>query len=199
LVFVALEGFSGTGKTTLAKGMERLGWLRIAESAHIVPRQVPVADRADTFADYSLVGATMQYCSVISTNRGKRNIVAEGYFLSDLAYARIRYELGKSEAFPPLLSLVKRIIADRETRPDLYILLKAGSDTISRRQRRKNERERNVNEFFRSRYYTAIEELHRRLDQMEVEVIRTDLTRRETLKQVSDALRKRGLDTGGLS
>lgn len=199
MVFVALEGFSGTGKTTIAKWMEKKGWLRIAESAHVVPRQVPVADRADTFADYSLVGATMQYCSVISMNRDKRNIVAEGYLLSDLAYARIRYELGKSEAFPALLSLVKRIVADRETRPDLYILLKAGSDTISRRQKRKNERERNVNEFFRSRYYTAIEELHRRLDQKEVEVIRTDLTRRQTLSQISAALKSRGFDSGGLA
>ncbi len=66
MAFVVLEGFSGTGKTTLAKGLESMGWVRLQESAHAVPRDVPVADRADTAADFSLLGATLIYSSIIS-------------------------------------------------------------------------------------------------------------------------------------
>src|SRR5713226_8782971 len=66
MAFIVLEGFSGTGKTSLASGLERQGWLRLQESAHAVPKDVPVADRADTPADFSLLGATMVYSSIIS-------------------------------------------------------------------------------------------------------------------------------------
>jgi len=59
MAFIVLEGFSGTGKTSLAMGLERRGWLRLQESAHAVPKDVPVAERADTAADFSLLGATM--------------------------------------------------------------------------------------------------------------------------------------------
>ena len=87
MTFIVLEGFSGTGKTSLALGLEKRGWVRLQESAHAVPRDVPVADRADTAADFSLLGATMTYSSVVSKLRGTRKIVSEGYLLSDLAYA----------------------------------------------------------------------------------------------------------------
>ncbi|MDG6994188.1 MAG: hypothetical protein JRN36_04790, partial [Nitrososphaerota archaeon] len=107
MTFVALEGFSGTGKTSLAVRMEGMGWLRLQESAHAVSRDVPVADRADTAADYSLLGATMTYSSIIASQRQARNIVSEGYLTSDLAYAKIRMELGKSTAYPRMLSMVK--------------------------------------------------------------------------------------------
>ena len=144
MVFVVLEGFSGTGKTTLAKGLEARGWVRFQESAHAVPREVPVADRADTSADYSLLGATMMYSSMISSLRGTRNVVSEGYLLSDLAYARIRYDLGKSRAFPVMLETCRNLLKETSLRPDLYIVLYAGSDTIDLRQRLKDERERNL-------------------------------------------------------
>ena len=159
MTFIVLEGFSGTGKTTLAMGLERKGWLRLQESAHAVPRDVPVADRADTAADFSLLGATMAYSSVISKMRRTRNVVSEGYLLSDLAYAKIRHELRKSDAFPTMMETVRGVLAELTLRPDLYILLKAGTETISSRQLGKEEREKNVNEFFRARYYTALEEI----------------------------------------
>jgi len=174
LVFIVLEGFSGTGKTTLAMRLEKLGWLRLAESAHVVPPDVPVADKADTFADYSLLGATMQYSSLISRYRDGRKIVSEGYLLSDLAYARIRYDLGKSEAFPAMLALCKRILSDKRMKPDLYILLKARTQTIRDRQERKGEREKNLGEFFRARYYSALTEIHDRLGEGGVETVYTD-------------------------
>lgn len=188
-----IEGFSGTGKTTLAMALEDLGWLRIAESAHLVSKEVPVAERADTFADYSLVGATLQCSSIIVNNREKSNIVAEGYFLSDLAYARIRYDLKKSDAYPTLLALAERVLSDRRMQPDVYLLLKARADTINRRQLSKGEREKNLNEFFQTRYYSAIDELHARLAQPNYEKVTSDTDRGETLASILLALKRRGL------
>jgi thymidylate kinase len=190
LAFIALEGFSGTGKTSLAIGLERLGWLRLQESAHAVPRDVPVADRADTSADFSLLGATMVYSSLISKFRGTRNIVSEGYLLSDLAYARIRYELKKSDAYPSMVSMCRRMLQEPKLRPDLYILLRAGPETIDRRQRVKDERERNVTEVFRTRYYTALAEIHRELGEEKTEVVETDSDLEVTLRAILDVLNK---------
>ena len=196
MVFIVLEGFSGTGKTSLAKGLEAKGWLRLTESAHVVPSQVPVADRADTYADYSLVGATMQYCSIIASNREKRDIVSEGYLLGDLAYARIRYDLGRSDAFPVMLTLVKRILSDDKMQPDLYVLLKARPETISRRQVTKDEREKNLTEFFQQRYYTAITDIHARLGQSQLETVYTDGGQTETLAEILRVLKEKGLVEG---
>lgn len=190
-----LEGFSGTGKTTLAKRLEEQGWIRLKESAHAVPKQVPVAERADTYADYSLLGATMVYASEISKLRGKRRLVSEGYLLSDLAYARIRYDLKKSRAFPAMLSLCKQIISEPAMRPDLYILLKARTGTISARQKRKNSREKNLNDFFRKRYYSAIQDIHERLGEDRVEIVYTDSDSSATLGEIHARLKKRKLET----
>jgi thymidylate kinase len=193
LAFIVIEGFSGTGKTTLAKRLERHGWLRLTESAHAVPRQVPVADRADTFSDFSLIGATLQYCSIISMNRTSRNIVSEGYLLGDLAYARIRYDLGKSIAFPALLALVKRVLAEKSMRPDLYVLLRARAETIGERQLGKASREKNISEFFRQRYYSAIMEMHQRLGQDNLEVVSSEGGGNQTLQAILSLVKERGI------
>lgn len=190
MAFIVLEGFSGSGKTSLAVGLERLGWLRLQESAHAVPRDVPVADRADTAADFSLLGATMVYASLISTLRTKRNIVSEGYLLGDLAYAKIRYELKKSDAYPAMVSMVRRILEEPAMKPDLYILLKAGPETIDMRQSRKDDREKNVTEFFRTRYYSALAEIHADLKEERSEVVETDSDVDATLRNVLEVLGK---------
>ena len=181
MAFIVLEGFSGTGKTSLAMGLERRGWLRLQESAHAVPKDVPVADRADTAADFSLLGATMTYCSIISKMRQTRNVVSEGYLLSDLAYAKIRYELKKSDAYPSMVAMCKRILEEPAMRPDLYILLEAGPDTIDLRQKGKDDRERNVTEFFRTRYRTALAELHEELREKMPVIVETDSDTEATL------------------
>jgi len=190
MAFIVLEGFSGSGKTSLAVGLERLGWLRLQESAHAVPRDVPVADRADTAADFSLLGATMVYASLISTLRTKRNIVSEGYLLGDLAYAKIRYELKKSDAYPAMVSMVRRILEEPAMKPDLYILLKAGPETIDMRQSRKDDREKNVTEFFKTRYYSALAEIHADLKEERSEVVETDSDVNATLRNVLEVLGK---------
>jgi thymidylate kinase len=191
MTFVVLEGFSGTGKTSLALGLESMGWMRLQESAHAVPKDVPVADRADTAADFSLLGATMAYSSIVSKIRGSRNIVSEGYLLSDLAYAKIRYELKKSDAYPSMLMMVKRILEEPSLRPDLYIILRAGPDTISHRQLGKDERERNMAEYFRTRYYTALAEIHDELQETNIEVVETDHDVELTLRSVMETLDRR--------
>ncbi|MDG6981171.1 MAG: hypothetical protein JRN51_08705 [Nitrososphaerota archaeon] len=184
MTFIVLEGFSGTGKTTLAAGLERTGWFRLQESAHAVPHDVPVADRADTAADFSLLGATLVYSSVIRALRTTRDVVSEGYLLSDLAYAKIRYELKKSDAYPSMMEMVRRVLKEPALRPDLYIRLRAGNETISRRQLGKDEREKNVSDYFRTRYYTALEEVHSDLEEGEVEEVRTDSDTSATLGEI---------------
>lgn len=188
MAFIVLEGFSGTGKTTLSMGLESRGWLRLQESAHAVSKDVPVADRADTAADFSLLGATMTYSSIISKLRQKRNIVSEGYLLGDLAYAKIRYELKTSEAYPSMFTMCKRILEEQAMRPDLYIILKAGQETIELRQRYKDERERNLTEFFRSRYYSALTEIHEELGEGKTETVETDSDTDLTLRTILEII-----------
>jgi len=188
MAFIVLEGFSGTGKTSLAKGLESRGWLRLQESAHAVPKDVPVAERADTAADFSLLGATMMYSSIITKLRGTMNIVSEGYLLGDLAYAKIRYELKKSDAYPSMVAMVKRILQEPAMRPDLYILLKAEQETINIRQMSKDDRERNPTEFFRTRYYSAIAEIHEEMKEEKVEAIETDSDIDATLQDLLQIL-----------
>lgn len=191
MTFVVLEGFSGTGKTSLAQGLEKMGWMRLQESAHAVPRDVPVADRADTAADFSLLGATMTYSSIVSKLRGSKSIVSEGYLLSDLAYAKIRYELKKSDAYPAMVTMVKKMLEEPSLRPDLYILLRAPPETINHRQLGKEERERNMTEFFRTRYYTALDEIHLELGETNVEVVETDHHVDVTLSSILKVLERR--------
>jgi len=195
MAFIVLEGFSGTGKTSLAMGLESRGWLRLQESAHAVPKDVPVAERADTAADFSLLGATMMYSSMITKLRGTRNLVSEGYLLGDLAYAKIRYELKKSDAYPSMVSMVKRILQEPAMRPDLYILLEAGQETIDFRQRSKDERERNPTEFFRTRYYTAIAEIHDEMNEKNIEAVKTDSHVDATLNEILQILARRKVIT----
>lgn len=174
-----------------------MGWLRLQESAHAVPKDVPVADRADTAADYSLLGATMVYSSIISKLKGTRNIVSEGYLLSDLAYARIRYDLKKSRAFPSMVAVCREILSDPTLRPDLYIVLDAGSETIGQRQRGKDERERNLTEYFRTRYYSALAEVHEELGETKIERLQTDSDLNVTLEAILEILRKRKVESVG--
>ena len=184
MAFIVLEGFSATGKTSLAILLEKRGWLRLQESAHAVPRDIPVADRADTAADFSLLGATLMYSSVITKLRDTKKIVSEGYLLGDLAYAKIRYELKKSDAYPAMMAMVKRVLEEPAMRPDLYLVLKAGPEVIEMRQLSKDERERNVTEFFRNRYYTALAEIHRELGEAQPEPVETDGDPEVTLQEI---------------
>lgn len=188
MAFIVLEGFSGTGKTSLAMGLEKMGWLRLTESAHSVSKDVPVAERADTAADFSLLGATMMSSSVISKLRGTRNIVSEGYLLGDLAYAKIRYELKKSDAYPSMVTLVKRMLQEPSLRPDLYILLRAGQEVIDIRQKGKDEREKNLTEFFRTRYYTALAEIHDEMGEGSIETVETNSDIEATLSVILGVL-----------
>lgn len=191
--FVVLEGFSGTGKTSLATGLEEMGWIRLSESAHVVPSEVPVADRADTSADFSLLGATMVYSSIIAKKRSSRNIVSEGYLLSDLAYARVRYDLGKSKAYPAMLEVCRKMLEDESLRPDLYLLLDAGAETIGHRQQKKDDREKNLTDFFRTRYYSALAEVHQALGEKASETVKTDSDLSVTLDRIVEVLRTKGI------
>jgi thymidylate kinase len=193
MAFVVLEGFSGTGKTTLAQHLERRGWLRLQESAHALPGHVPVADRGDTYSDYSLLGATLTYTSTISRLRGTRDLVSEGYLLSDLAYAKIRFELRKSTAYPAMLALCREVLAIPKMRPDLYVLLDAGPETTDDREAGKNERDRNPTKFFRARYYAALAEIHEEMNEVNVEKVHTDSDAERTLEMVLSAVKKRSV------
>lgn len=47
-------------------------------------------------------------------------MISEGYLLSYLAYAKIRFELKKSTAYPAMLALSRDVFAMTEVRLDLY-------------------------------------------------------------------------------
>ena len=188
-----MEGFSGTGKTTLARELERRGWTRLPESAHMISSSIPVAERAGTFADFSLLGATMANCGIIASERNRRAIVSEGYLLSDLAYARVRLELKKSGAFPPMLEFCRKLLARRTLRPDLYVVLEAGEDALGSRQKRKSARDRNDSASFRSMYYRALSGVHKELGETKVVHVMTDRDPSATLDEVLRILKRRGI------
>lgn len=191
MAFVVLEGFSGTGKTTLARRLERRGWLRLPESAHALPDHVPVANRGDTYSDYSLLGATLTYSSAISRLRETRDLVSEGYLLSDLAYAKIRFELKRSTAYPALLAICREVLTNPKIRPDLYIILEAGHSMLHNRVRAR--RDRNMAALFRARYYTALAEIHKELGEWNFERVYTDSDSKVTLNAVLALMRKRNM------
>lgn len=191
MVFVVLEGFSGTGKTTLARRLEKRGWVRLQESAHALPEHVPVSDRGDTYSDYSLLGATLTYSSAISRLRETRDVVSEGYLLSDLAYAKIRFELKKSTAYPAMLAMCRHVLTDPKMRPDLYAILEAGHEMLYDRQVGKKERDRNMSRFFRTRYYTALAEIHEELDETNVEEVYTNAGMEQTLEVILSVLKRK--------
>jgi thymidylate kinase len=163
MVFIALEGFSGTGKTTISRLLARRGWVAIPESAHFVPKTVPLADRGNTYSDYALIGATLTSSYDIVNLRRERNVVADGYIVSDLTYSKIRYERGQSKAYPVLRRFVFSLLKDKLLVPDLFVVLKADEDTIYRRQKYKEEREKNINIYFMERYYKILYMLHREM------------------------------------
>ena len=90
-----------------------------------------------------------------------------------------------------MVAMVKRILEEEALRPDLYILLKAGQETISNRQLGKGERERNTAEFFRTRYYTALAEIHEELNETNIEEVETDHDVEVTLSSVIETLERR--------
>ena len=88
-------------------------------------------------------------------------------------------------------------MVEKPLRPDLYILLEARAETIGERQLGKGSREKNISEFFRQHYYSAIREMHQRLGQDNVEVVSSDGGGAVTLRTLLRLLRERGLSEVG--
>ncbi len=184
-----LEGFSGTGKTTLAKMLEARDWMRLQESAHALPDHVPVLDKGDTRSDYSLLGATLAYVSTVSRMRKDRNVVSEGYLLSDLAYAKVRMALGLSSAYPSMLSICREVLADGCARPDLYVQLSSRPGESGTKVPATGA----AKELFRTRYYEALSEVHTELGETDVVSLSTEPDAASTLDKVLAVIKERGL------
>ncbi len=120
-------------------------------------------------------------------------MIAEGFILSDLAYAKARFELKKSTAYPTMLALCREVLAIPRMRPDLYVLLDAGPETIDDRQVRKNGKDRNATEIFRAMYYKALAEIHQELNETNIERVRTDSEVEKTLDVILAALKMKGV------
>lgn len=193
LTFLVLEGFSGTGKTSLADLFERDGWLRITESAHMIPQEIPVAEKANTYSDYALIGQVLTATYRIAEARGAKRIVAEGYFLSDLAYFKIRHALKLSQAYPILYTLTRSLLQDSRLRPDLYILLRADEDEIIKRQAHKVIRDRLQNRYFMTKYYEFIREFHQEFDQPNYVEVNSNSNDRQTYERIQEALQVHNL------
>ena len=193
MAFVVLEGFSGTGKTTIANMFEKKNWLHITESAHAIANEIPVADRGNVYSDYSLIGATLRTSGIIAGNRRKRNIVSEGYFISDLAYAMIRQKQGLSEAASEFFPIVGHVIKKKKLQPDLYVLLTASDRSILKRQKLKSDRDRLTNKFFRDNFNTIIMDLHQLFGHKNIVIVSTDKGRDATYRQIVDIMQKRRL------
>lgn len=191
MAFIVLEGFSGTGKTTIANMFEKKNWLHITESAHAIAQEIPVADRGDVYSDYSLIGATLRNSGIIAGNRRKRNIVGEGYFVSDLAYAMIRQRRGLSEAASEFFPIVHNVIKKKRLQPDLYVLLTASDRSILRRQRLKSDRDRLTNRFFMDNFNTIIMDLHQLFGHKNVVAVSNDKGREATFRNIREIMKKR--------
>jgi thymidylate kinase len=93
--------------------------------------------------------------------------------------------------------MAKAMLRQKDLRPDLHLLLVARNETIAARQRVKNERDRNISDFFRNEYYAAIHDLHRSFSVKQVEVIESDGESDATASQIMKVLEKRGLKRVG--
>ena len=188
LTFVVLEGFSGTGKTTVANALEQIGWLHLTESAHTVSVDIPLADRADIYSDYSLFGATLKTTGIIAHNRDRRNIVSEGFLVNDLTYSLIRQKRGQSDAASEFFSIVGSVLNKPALKPDLFVILMADEKAIMKRQKLKSDRDRLTNRFFRDTFYQTLNDLHALFGHRNTIVIRTDKGKDEAVKEILDSV-----------
>jgi thymidylate kinase len=92
-----------------------------------------------------------------------------------------------------MLALCREVLAIPRMRPDLYVLLDAGPETIDDRQVRKNGKDRNATEIFRAMYYKALAEIHQELNETNIERVRTDSEVEKTLDVILAALKMKGV------
>nr|WP_276977297.1 hypothetical protein [Ferrimicrobium acidiphilum] len=191
MTFVVLEGFSGTGKTTIANALEQLGWMHLTESAHAISADIPLADRGDVYSDYSLMGATLKTCGVIANNRARRNIVSEGFLVNDLTYSLIRQKRGQSDAAAEFFSIVGNVLRRPALKPDLYAILMADEKAIMKRQKLKSDRDRLTNKFFRKTFYQTLNDLHELFGHKNTLVVKTDSGKDAAVKEILKAISRR--------
>jgi hypothetical protein len=139
------------------------------------------------------VGEVLSAAYEIAHQRAARDIIVEGYFLSDLAYFKVRQTLGTSTAFAPIRALVQEVLRDARLVPDLYAVLRIAPTELTRRQERKAARDRLENQYFAARYYEFLYELHREFGHSAHVDVSSDAGDAATYQQLRQILAERGL------
>jgi len=182
-LFLVLEGLPGSGKTTICKMLEDLGWKVFPEVAAVVGASgIPIGDRGDTSSDYLIfIEETRRLNDIKKSLVDGQNIVVDSYFPTDLSFAYARYMRKQSSAYPTCLSLyINAWATDAIPKPDLYVYLYTPIETAVERQRDRNKE--NFTTLNLDLLKNVDEHLHfiHEIFEKDVRVLRIDATKKST-------------------
>lgn len=147
--FLAIEGLPGSGKTTLGEAMERSGWVFMREvSVSVLDGEgVPIGDRGNEDTDRKIFAEDWKRMEKVRALLGEgKDVVADGYFPTTLAFAAARFKAGQSRCYAELLETYREAVrAGRVIRPTMYVRLVVPITLAIERQNSRTESLNTIN------------------------------------------------------